>query len=422
MTESVAGENGVNDNPKSDNELQHPPPAAATEEESSHDTSQPRRRSLLVRYGRMGYMGQFRHNERDIPPNIHHVVIKTDRGLELGEIVSPFYHHRGRFNRADDEVAAYCSKSGPDYPLNPNGKLVRFATEQDRNEQKHLDLNSRKEVEYCQSLIQEMGLPMRLVTAEHLFGGDRIIFYFMSDGRVDFRELVRRLAQEYQTRIEMRQVGARDEARLVADVETCGRECCCKNFLKILCPVNMRMAKQQKATLDPSKISGSCGRLKCCLRYEDEVYADLAKKLPRKGACVLIKEGVGTVMDIEVLAQRVKVALDDGRQVVVEVGQIQESNYRRSAPPPSVAEGPVAEPVNPEPAKQQAEDLVMESVAGEVSASAGNAGDGQAAARKRKRRRRRKKKTADNANGSGQNGSGNMSPPNDSGETNIPPQ
>ena len=113
---------------------------------------------------------------------------------------------------------------------------------------------------------------MKIVDAEHIFGGERIVFYFMAEGRVDFRELVRRLAQEYQTRIEMRQIGSRDEAKLLGDVESCGQECCCLQFLQLLKPVNMRMAKMQKATLDPSKISGYCGRLKCCLRYEDETY------------------------------------------------------------------------------------------------------------------------------------------------------
>ena len=123
---------------------------------------------------------------------------------------------------------------------------------------------------------------MKIVDAEHIFGGERIVFYFMAEGRVDFRELVRKLAQEYQTRIEMRQIGSRDEAKLLGDVESCGQECCCLQFLQLLKPVNMRMAKMQKATLDPSKISGYCGRLKCCLRYEDETYMDLKKSLPRK--------------------------------------------------------------------------------------------------------------------------------------------
>ncbi len=123
---------------------------------------------------------------------------------------------------------------------------------------------------------------MKIVDAEHVFGGERIIFYFMSDGRVDFRELVKRIAQEYQTRIEMRQIGSRDEAKLLGDLESCGQQCCCQRFLKLLKPVNMRMAKMQKATLDPAKISGFCGRLKCCLRYEDETYTELKRKIAKK--------------------------------------------------------------------------------------------------------------------------------------------
>jgi cell fate regulator YaaT (PSP1 superfamily) len=132
--------------------------------------------------------------------------------------------------------------------------------------------------------VRDMNLPMKIVEAEHLFGGERIVVYFSSGGRVDFRDLVRRLAKEYQTRIELRQVGSRDEARLISDFESCGQECCCRRFLKILDPVNMRMAKLQKATLDPSKISGHCGRLKCCLRYEDEIYKILKEQMPRKNS------------------------------------------------------------------------------------------------------------------------------------------
>jgi len=148
---------------------------------------------------------------------------------------------------------------------------VRFASEEDLREAEHLDASAQEEARTCMKFVRDMNLPMKIVEAEHLFGGERIIIYFSSGGRVDFRDLVRRLAKEYQTRIELRQVGSRDEARLISDFESCGQECCCRRFLKILDPVNMRMAKLQKATLDPSKISGHCGRLKCCLRYEDEI-------------------------------------------------------------------------------------------------------------------------------------------------------
>ena len=167
-----------------------------------------------------------------------------------------------------------------------------------------------------------MNLDMKVVAAEHLFGGERIIYYFLADGRVDFRELVKRIAREYQTRIEMRQIGSRDEAKLVGDYETCGMECCCKKYLKILKPVNMRMAKLQKATLDPSKISGHCGRLKCCLRYEDETYQHLRQNLPKKNSRVSTPQGEGRVVDAQVLTQLVIVQDDNGAEFAVPLEEV----------------------------------------------------------------------------------------------------
>jgi cell fate regulator YaaT (PSP1 superfamily) len=145
----------------------------------------------------------------------------------------------------------------------------------------------------------------------------------VADGRIDFRELVKRLAKEFQTRIEMRQIGSRDEAKLAVDYEACGLECCCKRFLKSLKPVNMRMAKLQKATLDPSKISGHCGRLKCCLRYEDETYRELKTHLPKKNTKVRTPYGDGTVADTHILTQLVVVQKKDGPPIVVPVEEIE---------------------------------------------------------------------------------------------------
>ena len=140
----------------------------------------------------------------------------------------------------------------------------------------------------------KVGLDMRMIACEHLLGGERIIFYFTAEGRIDFRQLVRDLAREYHTRIEMRQIGARDEARIVADFEICGRECCCKNFLKVLRPVNMKMAKLQKATLDPTKVSGRCGRLRCCLRYEQaDLRGTRCQACPSFGVRVRVEQGIG---------------------------------------------------------------------------------------------------------------------------------
>ncbi len=349
-----------------------------------------RYRTLLVRYGLIGLVGQFRHSEREIPPGVTHVIINTERGMEIGEIISPFCHKRANVFCTDEELDHYYQVSGPNYPFTRTGRIIRFANEQDLNEQRHLRKNALAEQRYCEELIQKHNLKMTLVAVDHLFGGDRIIYYFMAEGRVDFRNLVKELAQEYQTRIEMRQVGARDEARLIADFEVCGRQCCCKNFLKVLQPVNMKMAKLQKTTLDPNKISGRCGRLKCCLRYENEVYEELQKHLPRVGSTVLVEKGPGVVVETQVLTQLVKIRMNDNRIMAVANEEILERNYKvpegllkpeesRAAPRRQEEKAP---PVPPEKEPPPAE---------------GQAGPGEG--RKKKRRRKRKKKKSGEAPG-----------------------
>ena len=282
--------------------------------ETAKPKSQKHKKTMLVRYGRMGYLGWFEHNESRIPKTANRAVVKTDRGLELGKIVGTFNYRAGQFKSSKEQVERYFANRTKDYPLGAGGTFVRFATHEDLIEEEHLEISAKEEQKCCERFIKEMELPMRIVDAEHLFGGERIIIYFSSNGRVDFRELVRRLAREYQTRIELRQIGARDEAKLVSDYESCGQECCCKRFLKILEPVNMRMAKLQKATLDPSKISGHCGRLKCCLRYEDDTYKELKKKLPKKNTVVRTPHGQGTVAGSQILTQLVEVMYESGEK------------------------------------------------------------------------------------------------------------
>jgi len=287
------------------------------------------RRTLLVRYGKVGLVGQFRHNERSLPSVHTKVVVQTDRGLEMGEIISPAAAHRGcSCILPKEQIDDYVKKSGPDYPFSRNGRVMRMATVQDLNEQRHIEIDLVTKIKRCRDLIKQKNLPMKIVETEHLFGGDRVIYYFMADGRVDFRELVKELAREYNTRIEMRQVGARDEAKLVGDYDTCGRELCCKKFLKVLQPVSMRMAKTQRTSLDPSKISGRCGRLKCCLRYEDVGYRELEKRLPKYNRMVLSELGHGRVIDTLVLTQLVKIRLEgSGRIVAVNVEELLDKNY-----------------------------------------------------------------------------------------------
>jgi len=279
---------------------------------------------MLVRYGRMNALGLFEHNESTISKVQARVVIKTHRGLELGHLVGQLTSYKsGQFRLSGEQMMEYFEEGDVDFSRGPTGKFVRYATAADVSEERHLRKIVEEEMECCRRFINEMNLPMKIVDAEHVFGGERIIFYFMSDGRVDFRELVKRIAQEYQTRIEMRQIGSRDEAKLLGDVESCGQECCCQRFLKHLKPVNMRMAKMQKATLDPAKISGYCGRLKCCLRYEDKTYTELKKRLPKRNARVKAKEGRGKVVDTQILTQLVMVEFESGDRKALGVEEIE---------------------------------------------------------------------------------------------------
>jgi cell fate regulator YaaT (PSP1 superfamily) len=169
---------------------------------------------------------------------------------------------------------------------------------------------------------------MQLVDVEHLFGGERIIVYYLAEGRIDFRELVKRLAGEFQTRIEMRQIGVRDEAKLLADFGDCGKPVCCNTHLIEMPPVSMKMAKLQKATLDPTKISGRCGRLKCCLRYEYDTYVELQRELPPVGSVVTLDKGQARVIGQEILAQQLLVEFEDNRRVLVEVKDVLSVNRR----------------------------------------------------------------------------------------------
>jgi hypothetical protein len=238
---------------------------------------------------------------------------------------------------------------------------------------------------------------MKLVEVELILGGELVTFYYMSDHRVDFRELVRRLASECKTRIEMRQVGARDEARLVADYERCGQYCCCKSFLKVLKPVSMRAAKLQKATLDPLKISGRCGRLMCCLRYEDATYKELKNSLPRKNTRVGTSEGPGVVIDGKILVQLVLVRLEhDDREIAVPVEELMDPE---TCPKPGEA---LAAEAEADALRGMSEEQVAEKSA---------RGDMPPERRKKRRRRRGKKR----GGGDGRDKPGGKDQPRDEG-------
>lgn len=292
--------------------------------------------TCAVRYGYMRYIGEFRYAPGMLFGCGCKVVVQTNRGIELGEQVS--LTCTGCEKSIDrKQMLAYVKQSGPEFMELRSGKILRVASSQDLDEARHIDENASRQLKYAKGLSSELGLDMKFVTCEHLLGGERLIFYFMSEDRIDFRDLVRQLAQEYHTRIEMHQVGARDEARLVADYEICGRECCCKNFLKKLRRVSMRMAKIQKATLDPSKVSGRCGRLRCCLRYEHEGYEDLNKKLPRVGTRIRTEAGIATIRDRQILTQLLNVQFDGQRDLeTIPIEEVLEQNLP-NLPPEEIA-------------------------------------------------------------------------------------
>jgi len=266
-----------------------------------------------VRYGAMRHLGEFMAEFSGLRMG-DRCVIRTSRGVEIGTILTPVRALNGNGEKPSKD-----------------GNILRKTTADDQTKWEAIQNEDEpREFSLCKKRIQERGLPMRLVSVEHLFGGTKTIFYFLADGRVDFRDLVRDLAQEYHTRIEMRQIGVRDEARLLADFEHCGRELCCKTFIKNLEPVTMKMAKNQKATLDPSKISGRCGRLMCCLRFEDKTYEELKRRLPRRGRRVSTPEGKGEVVGHSVLAQLVRVELGEGRELVFPVEDIKRLDNGRN--------------------------------------------------------------------------------------------
>jgi cell fate regulator YaaT (PSP1 superfamily) len=282
-------------------------------------------KTIVVKFGYQKLVGEFAYDGDAKPGCGSKLVARTHRGTELVEMLTTTCSNSGCSKSVTrQEMLDYIENSGgSDYPFHTNGRVIRVATIEDLNKQSSLDSLKKEGIAFCKAAISQMQLPMKLVEVEPILGGELLTFYYMAENRVDFRELVQRLSGQFKTRIEMRQVGARDEARLVADYERCGQHCCCKNFLKVLKPVSMRAAKVQKATLDPLKISGRCGRLMCCLRYEDQSYKDLKARLPHKNKRVGTSEGPGVVIDSKILVQLVLVRLEhDMKEIAVPVEEL----------------------------------------------------------------------------------------------------
>ena len=222
------------------------------------------------------------------------VVVETAMGDELGEVVI------NKRELPNDKIT------------NPLKKVIRIATNQDLKKMEHYKSKEPEALKICSEKIKQQKLDMNLTDVEYKFDGSKIIFYFTAEGRIDFRELVKELASVFKTRIELRQIGVRDEVRRIGGNGVCGRELCCCSFLGNFETVSIKMAKEQNISLNPSKISGNCGRLMCCLKYEQEVYEEKLKGLPRIGAIVKTKDGTGEVCAVETLKEIVRVKYKDG--------------------------------------------------------------------------------------------------------------
>ncbi len=252
-----------------------------------------------IRFKPVGKIYYFNPSGFDIKVG-DHVVVETVRGVEYGEVV----------------ISKKISEKEFDKPLK---SVMRVATAEDdrKNEENHK--KTKDAFKQCEEKIKKHGLKMNLVDAEYTFDGSKLLFYFTADGRIDFRELVKDLATVFKTRIELRQIGVRDESKIMGSLGVCGRGVCCSEFLGEFMPVSIKMAKEQGLSLNPTKISGTCGRLMCCLKYEQDGYEELLKGLPKRGAVVETPGGRGRVENVNVLKQKVHVKLDNqGQQTIQE--------------------------------------------------------------------------------------------------------
>ncbi|MDK2992087.1 MAG: hypothetical protein PWP48_1320 [Clostridiales bacterium] len=244
-----------------------------------------------VRFKRAGKMYYFAPDVWDL--NIGDcVIVETAKGLEYGQVVS------GPKEVSDTDIVA------------PLKKVIRIATDEDRQMMKENEIKTREAFEKCCQKIAEHGIRMKLIDAEYTFDRNKLIFYFTAEERVDFRDLVKELAGIFKTRIELRQIGVRDEAKMLGGLGPCGRPVCCNGFLGEFEPVSIKMAKEQDLALNPSKISGMCGRLMCCLKYEESFYEQQLRRLPKCNASVITPKGTGTVTEVNVILDKVKVKLE----------------------------------------------------------------------------------------------------------------
>ena len=241
-----------------------------------------------------------------------HVIVETARGVEYGTVV-------GEPREVDDKKVVQ--------PLKP---VLRVATERDDEQEAGNKLKEKEAFRICQEKIRKHGLDMKLIDAEYTFDNNKVLFYFTADGRVDFRELVKDLASVFKTRIELRQIGVRDETKILGGIGICGRVLCCHSHLSEFIPVSIKMAKEQNLSLNPGKISGVCGRLMCCLKHEEETYEELNRRLPNTGDYVTTDDGLrGEVASVNVLRQQVKVIVEIGDEKEIREYNVDQLKFKR---------------------------------------------------------------------------------------------
>ena len=240
-----------------------------------------------------------------------HVIVETARGIEFGRVVL------GPKEVGENEV------------VHPLKEVLRVATEADEEREKQNRLKEKDAFKICQKKIREHGLEMKLIDAEYTFDNNKVLFYFTADGRIDFRQLVKDLASIFKTRIELRQIGVRDETKILGGIGICGRCLCCHTYLSEFAPVSIKMAKEQNLSLNQTKISGVCGRLMCCLKNEQETYEELNKRLPGIGDMVTTPDGLqGSVQSVNVLRQRVKVIVDINDEKEIQEFPVEELKFK----------------------------------------------------------------------------------------------
>ena len=294
-----------------------------------------------VRFKKAGKIYYFSPAEFQIKKG-DYVIVETARGIEFGECVI------GLKEIKEEEI------------VSPLKSVIRIADEKDILKHKENKEKEKEALDICLNKIQEHKLDMKLIDVEYTFDNHKVIFYFTADGRIDFRELVKDLATIFKTRIELRQIGVRDEAKMLGCLGPCGRSLCCSTFLGDFASVSIKMAKEQNLSLNPTKISGICGRLMCCLNYEQTTYEDIRKRLPRVGSIVRTDNGDGEVIGNSIVKEIVKVKIKKGDEEVIEEFKIKDVELISGKYEDTVDESNIKLEVESEEDKKLIKDLINE--------------------------------------------------------------